>query len=99
RAPLVTGVQTCALPISWPTFRGLARHLRKVFGRVPVVRPEGLEHVGIGKEGGPGLAVRAPQLRQVLKDEPEADAVPTRQSNVTRSEERRVGTGRRLGTW
>src|SRR5438309_10424315 len=63
--------------------RGLARHLRKVFGRVPVVRPEGLEYVGIGKEGGPGLAVRAPQLRQVLKDEPEADAVPARQSDVT----------------
>src|SRR5213593_2933841 len=49
--------------------RGLARHLRKIFGRVPVVRPEGLEHVSIGKEGGPGLAVRAPQLRQVLKNE------------------------------
>src|SRR5207245_5314006 len=62
--------------------RRLSGHLREVFGGVPIVDPEGLEHVHVREEGGPRLAVSALELGEVLHDQPEGDAEPAGEPDV-----------------
>src|SRR3546814_9109236 len=83
RCALVTGVQTCALPILWWGWPGRERLVRP--------RAPGARRPGRRADGAEGATLAGVGALGVLPDDDHVDPVLGQDERAQRSEERRVG--------